>query len=101
VLLTSGVPPAFRAQRPLREYETRLLYTGFSRYDVDRKVLSTIQMTSEGKLLYSERPHEGRVFSRVYSAEFVRVTVYSDSPKIWSEELAPGEVHFFQQQAST
>jgi len=36
----------------------------------------------------------------VYSAEYVRITVYSDSPKIWSEELAPGEVHFFQQQES-
>jgi hypothetical protein len=28
----------------------------------------------------------------------VRIRVYSESPKVWSEELAPGEVHFFQQQ---
>lgn len=82
----------------MREYETRLLYTGFSRYDVERKVLSTIQVTPEGKLLYTERPHEGRVFSRVYSAEPIRVIVYSDSPKVWAEEIAPNEVHFFQQQ---
>jgi hypothetical protein len=74
------------------------LYTGFSRYDVDRKVLSTIQVTPEGKLLYTERKHEGRVFSRVYAAEHVRVIVYSDSPKVWAEEIAPYEVHFFQQQ---
>ena len=97
VLLTSGVPPAFRARRPLRTYETRLLYTGLSRYDVETKTLSTLKVEGD-RILYSERPHEGRVFSRVYSAEYVRVTVYSDSPKIWSEELAPGEVHFFQQQ---
>jgi hypothetical protein len=97
ITLTNGVPPAWRARRPLREYETRLLYTGFSRYDVDRKVLSTLQVTPEGKLLYSERPHEGRTFSRVYAAEHVRVIVYSESPKIWAEEIGPYETHFFQQ----
>ena len=83
----------------MRTYETRLLSTGLSRYDVEQKTLSTLRLEN-GRLLYSERPYEGRVFSRVYSAEYVRVTVYSDSPKIWSEELAPGEVHFFQQQVS-
>jgi hypothetical protein len=82
----------------LRTYETRLLYTGFSRYDVDRKTLSTISVDPEGNLLYRERPYEGRVFSRVYAAEHVRVIVYSDSPKIWAEELSPHETHFFQQQ---
>ncbi len=95
--LTNGVPLAFQGRRPLREYETRMLYTGFSRYDVDRKVLSTISVTPDGKLLYTERQHEGRVFSRVYAAEHVRVIVYSDSPKIWAEELSPYETHFFQQ----
>jgi hypothetical protein len=97
VQLTNGVPPAWQARRPLREYETRMLYTGFSRYDVDRKVLSTISVTPEGNLLYTERKHEGRVFSRVYAAEHVRVIVYSESPKVWAEELSPYETHFFQQ----
>lgn len=78
-----------------------MLYTGFSRYDVERKVLSTIQVDPTGRLLYSERVHEGRVFSRVYAAEPVRVVVYSESPKVWAEELAPGEIHFFQQQVGT
>jgi hypothetical protein len=82
----------------LREYETRLLYTGFSRYDVDRKVLSTISVTPEGRLLYTERACDTRVFSRVYAAEMVRVLVYSDSPKVWAEVLSPYETHFFQQQ---
>jgi len=97
ITLTNGVPPAWRARRPLRECETRLLYTGFSRYDVERKVLSTISVTPEGKLLYTERPHEGRVFSRVYASEHVRMIVYSDSPKVWAEEIGPYETHFFQQ----
>ncbi len=95
--LTNGVPLAWQARRPLREYETRMLYTGFSRYDVDRKVLSTISVTPDGKLLYTERKHDGKVFSRVYAAEHVRVIVYSDSPKVWAEELSPYETHFFQQ----
>lgn len=97
MVLTNGVPRAWQGRRPLREYETRLLYTGFSRYDVDRKVLSTISVTPEGRLRYTERPHDGRVFSRVYAAEHVRVIVYSDSPKVWAEEIAPYETHFFQQ----
>jgi len=80
----------------LREYETRILWTGLSRYDVERKVLSTLKMDGE-RILYSERPYPGHVFSRVYATEHVRVTVYSDSPKVWSEELSPHEIHFFQQ----
>jgi hypothetical protein len=64
---------------------------------VERKVLSTLSVTPEGKLLYTERPHEGRAFSRVYAAEYVRIIIYSDSPKVWAEELSPYETHFFQQ----
>ena len=77
-----------------------MLWTGFSRYDVDRKVLSTLKVDPDGRVLYSERPYEGRVFSRVYAAEPVRVVVYSDSPKIWAEELSPHDIHFFQQVGS-
>ena len=97
VSLTSGVPLAWRGRRPLREYETRLLSTGLSRYDVETKTLSTLKL-EEGRILYTERPYTGSVFSRVYATELVRIRVYSESPKVWSEELAPGEVHFFQQQ---
>ncbi len=85
----------------MREYETRLLYTGFSRYDTERKSLSTISVTPEGTLLYSERACETRVFSRVYAAEHVRVIIYSESPKVWAEEISPYEIHFFQQQVGT
>lgn len=81
----------------MREFETRLLSTGYSRYDVERKVLSTLSVTPEGTLMYTERPYEGRVFSRVYATELVRVVVYSDSPKVWAEVLSPYETHFFQQ----
>ncbi len=94
--ITDGLPLAYRARRPLRTYETRFLSTGFSRYDTERKTLSTFRIDGD-RILYSERPYEGRTFSRVYAVEHVRVIVYSDSPKVWAEELSPHDTHFFQQ----
>lgn len=80
----------------MRTYETRFLQTGLSRYDTERKTLSNFRLDGE-TILYSERVCETRTFSRVYAAEHVRVIVYSDSPKVWAEELSPQEIHFFQQ----
>lgn len=97
--ITDGLPPAYRARRPLRTYETRFLLTGFSRYDVEQKTLSTFRVDGD-RILYSERPYEGRTFSRVYAVEHARVIVYSDTPKVWAEELSPHEIHFFQQVAT-
>lgn len=82
--------------RPLRTYETKYIYTGFSRYDTEAKILSTLKVTGSGKILYSQRDYSGS-FSKSYSTELVRVTVYSENPKAWSEELTPGQLHFFQQ----
>jgi len=82
--------------RPMRTYETRYLYTGFSRYDTEAKILSTIKVTDDGKILYTERDYSGS-FSRSYSTELVRVTIYSQNPKQWSEETALGKLYFFQQ----
>lgn len=93
VRITQQIPPNLR---PLRTYETKYLYTGFSRYDTEAKILSTIKVEDNGKILYSERDYSGS-FSRSYSTELVRVTVYSQNPKMWSEELAPGQLYFFQQ----
>ena len=97
--ITDGLPLAYRERRPLRTYETRFLLTGFSRYDVEQKTLSTFRVDGD-RILYSERVCETRTFSRVYVAEHVRVIVYSDSPKVWAEELSPHETHFFQQVAT-
>ena len=82
--------------RPLRTYETKYLYTGFSRYDTEAKVLSTLTVMGDGKILYSERNYSGSL-SRSYTTELVRVTIYSEKPKMWSEETVPGELYFFQQ----
>jgi hypothetical protein len=93
VLLLQAVP---RGLKPLRTYETKIISIGFSRYDVEKKILSTLEVKNK-KIMYFERPFSGHIFSRAYNTELVRVIVYSDSPKMWSEELSPHEVHFFQQ----
>jgi hypothetical protein len=93
IRITQEIPTSMR---PLRSYETTYLYTGFSRYDTKAKCLSTITSMMNGKLFYSERDYSGS-FSRSYSTEHVRVTIYSENPKMWSEELSPGNAYFFQQ----
>lgn len=84
----------------MKSYETRYLYTGFSRYNVETKVISTIRIDNE-KLFYREAKFEGTTFPRVYSAELVRVDIYSENPRIWSETLNPHQTHFFQQVLAT
>ena len=93
VQVTKKVPNNLR---PMRTYETKYLYTGFSRYDTEAKRLSTLKVQPDGKIRYSEQDYSGS-FSRSYHTELVRVTIYSEKPKMWSEELSPHEVYFFQQ----
>ena len=95
IQITREVPPEYK-QKAGKTYETKYMYTGYSRYDTVRKTLAQI-VEQDGRFLYTESPCTDTVFSRVYSVELVRVTIYSDSPKVWKEELAPGEVFFYQQ----
>jgi hypothetical protein len=80
-----------------KSYETQFIYLGFSRYDTHQKVISKFT-TDTDHITYSETPCTNTVFSRGYYTEHATVTVYSESPRIWSEELSPGDVHFFVQQ---
>ena len=91
--ITQEIP---RNLRPLRTYETKYLYTGFSRYDTEAKRLSTLKLQPNGKIMYTEQDYSGS-FSRGYHTELVRVTIYSEKPRMWSEELSPHDVYFFQQ----
>ena len=91
--ITREIP---RNLRPLKTYETKYLYTGFSRYDTEAKRLSTIKIQPTGKIMYTEQDYSGS-FSRNYHTELVRVTIYSEKPRMWSEELSPHEIYFFQQ----
>ena len=87
--------------KPIREYESQFIYIGFrSRYDTHTKTISTLMKHPGGDVTYNEFPSDTDVFSQVYSSEHVRVTVYSESPKIWCEELAPNEYFVFTETSS-
>ena len=78
-------------------YETTYIYTGYGKYDVDRKVLMTMERLPNGHLLMRETQHEPHVISRAFHTEMVRVTVYSENPRMWKEEISPVEIYFFKQ----
>jgi hypothetical protein len=82
--------------KPIREYETRFIYIGFKyRYDTHTKMISFIERHADGSTTYTERYSDTSVFSRAYSSEHTRVRVYSESPRIWSEETSPTEMFVF------
>ena len=96
VQLLNNVPPEYQAKRPLRVYETQMIATGLCRYDVKQNTISSF--VQEGsRILYREVPYTGTILSRGYATELVRVSVYSESPRIWSEALTPDVIHFFMQ----
>lgn len=81
---------------PIREYEARFIYVGFKfRYNTHTKTVSSIEKLSDGSMSYFEAPSHTDVFARGYASEHVRVIVYSDSPKIWCEEVSPTEYFVF------
>lgn len=98
VKITSFVPKEWVGKKPLETYETRFLYTGFSRYNTEKKTLSQIVRKPTGTITYSESPCDASVFSRGYATELVRVVVYSASPRVWKEETGLRDTHFFVQQ---
>jgi hypothetical protein len=87
------LPEAYRTKKP-RVYETRFVYTGMSHYDTERKVSVRIEVKND-KWIVHERPCPDTVFSRGYHTELVRVSVYSEQPRVWVEELSPHDLYFF------
>lgn len=94
--MSDTLPPEYRGKKG-STYETRYLYTGLSRYDVEKKTISQITQDEQGRIFYRETPYAGTVFSRGYATEMVRVTIFSESPRVWMEEVSPHEMTFFQQ----
>lgn len=74
-----------------------MIATGLSRYDVHANLVSSLRQQGT-QLVYTEVPYTGTILSRGYATELVRVSVYSESPKVWAEELSPEVVYFFAQQ---
>lgn len=96
VQLLSRLPAEYANRRPLREYETQMIATGLSRYNVQTKTVSNLRLEN-GRLLYTEVPYTGSVLSRAYATELIRMVVYSDSPNVWAEVVSPECVYFFVQ----
>ena len=92
--MSSTVPEQYKKQKGTT-YETRYLYTGFGRYNEHDKTLETIQVDEKGDYDFFSRHQEAQVFSRVYHTELVTITLYSTSPREWSETVGPA-TYFFQ-----
>jgi hypothetical protein len=86
------MPKQYAHLAPTSSYDTRLVYTGFGRYDVVRKVWIQLQEISHG-LRITETPCDNPVFRRAFHTEIVHVTVYPDG--IWSEEISPNEIYYY------
>jgi len=79
-------------------YETRFVYTGYSRLDTEKHILSRMKVANDNRILYSETEFpRGCVLPRAYHTENVRVTVYSQNPRIWKEEVSRNVVYFFRE----
>lgn len=61
----------------------------------------TLERMPNGHLLMKEAHYEPHVISRGFHVEPVRVTVYSENPRVWKEELSPVEIYFFKQVKQT
>lgn len=85
--MTSRLPAEWQTKKPLERYETQFLYVGLSRYDTVKKTLSSIVKTKEGKVLYNETLYGGGSLARCYISEFATILVYSQSPRVWVEDM--------------
>jgi hypothetical protein len=97
VKLLRHLPPSWTAKKPIETYETTFLYIGFSRYDTAKQKLSNLVRTKDG-IFYTETPASPSCLARCYTTEHVRVTVYSESPRVWIEDVGVSDRHVFVQQ---
>jgi hypothetical protein len=86
-------PPTWATGRGIT-YDTKFVYTGSGRIDTQSKTYQVFQLGPPITLF--ERPFEGGVVSRVYSAEFATITEYSKSPRRWKEET-PENTQYFEE----
>lgn len=77
-------------------YETVYVYTGLAKVDTVRKKVYVLTRDGDKHIL-TMRDLTEDILSRAYHAERVRVTVYSETPRVWKEEHSPNEIYFFKQ----
>jgi hypothetical protein len=98
ITISNTVPKEWIDKKPIESYETRLLYTGFSRYNTEKKTLSQFVRNTDNSITYTESLCDATVFPRAYATEAVRITIYSVSPRVWKEEIGLTDIHFLVQQ---
>ena len=91
--MMSRLPSEWATKKPIEKYETQFLYVGLSRYDTVKKTLSSI-VRSPGKTVYTETPYEGSL-ARCFVTEYATITVYSQSPRVWKEDMGVNDVSVF------
>lgn len=95
------LPDEWKNAKPIRRYDTRFIFLGIRRYDTERKVISGFIVKPGGAIVYEEyeqRPDEATTLSRSYGVDHATVTIYSESPRVWVEELSSQERFVFVQQ---
>jgi hypothetical protein len=86
ILIADKVPEKYTSQKGTT-YETRFIYTGFGRYNEHTQCMEWIEVDPDGSHSFSMKPYTPEVLSRVYHVEHARVTLYSESPRVWKEEI--------------
>ena len=89
ITILNSVPQKFLKQKG-KTYETKYLYTGFGKFNTVKSRMETIEEKSDGRYIFTARPHKPSVFSRVYHTELVTITDYDGG---WSETV--GDTTFF------
>jgi hypothetical protein len=88
ITISNSVPPKFQSQKGTT-YETKYLYTGFGKFNTAKSRMEAIE-AKDGRYIFTGRPHNPSVFSRVYHTELATVTEYEGA---WSETV--GDTTFF------
>lgn len=93
VVVSLSAPP--EASKPSSTYETTYVYTGLGRVDTHRKKVILWKRVGDRNFLTELDAPD--ILPRAYYTEHVRVSVYSEQPRIWKEERCPVDVYFFKQ----
>jgi hypothetical protein len=95
ISLSTTVPEKYASQKGTT-YETRFIYTGLGRYNEHTQTMEWIEVDKDGGHSFSTKPYTPEVLSRAYHVEHARVILYSESPRVWKEEIGDDCFFFYE-----
>lgn len=95
IAIKDKVPEKYESQKG-KTYETRFIYTGLGRYNEHIQCMEWIEVDPDGSHSFSIKSYTLEVLSRAYHVEHARVTVYSESPRVWKEEIGSDCFFFYE-----